>query len=50
MKEGYANIRIGMLLEVATTVGGLIAAFTVAYLSNHALDLIFALAFSSSCN
>jgi uncharacterized membrane protein YfcA len=36
------NLRLGMLLEVATTVGGLIAAFTVAYMSNHALNLIFA--------
>jgi uncharacterized membrane protein YfcA len=36
------NLRLGMLLEVATTAGGLIAAFTVAYLSNHVLNLIFA--------
>jgi hypothetical protein len=36
------NLRLGMLLEVATTIGGLIAAVTVAYLSNHALNLIFA--------
>jgi uncharacterized protein len=36
------NLRLGMLLEVATTVGGLIAAITVARLSNHTLNLIFA--------
>jgi len=36
------NLRLGMLLEVATTVGGLIAAITVAHLSNHTLNLIFA--------
>jgi uncharacterized membrane protein YfcA len=36
------NLRLGMLLEVATTIGGLIAAITVARLSNHALNLIFA--------
>jgi len=36
------NLRLGMLLEVATTVGGLSAAITVARLSNHTLDLIFA--------
>ena len=36
------NLRLGMLLEVATTVGGLLAAVTVAGLSNHTLDLIFA--------
>ena len=40
--RGLINLRLGMLLEVATTVGGLIAAFTVTYLSNHALNLIFA--------
>src|SRR3954466_8618359 len=36
------NLRLGMLLEVATTIGGLIAAITVASLSTHALNLIFA--------
>ncbi len=36
------NLRLGMLLEIATTIGGLIAAYTVASLSNHALNLIFA--------
>jgi uncharacterized protein len=40
--RGLINLKLGMLLEVATTVGGLIAAFTVVFLSNHALDLIFA--------
>jgi uncharacterized protein len=35
------NLRLGMLLEVATTIGGLISAFTVAYLSNRTLALIF---------
>jgi uncharacterized protein len=37
------NLRLGMLLEAATTVGGLIAAFTVAFLSDHTLALIFAI-------
>jgi uncharacterized membrane protein YfcA len=36
------NLRLGMLLEVATTAGGLIAAVTVARLSNHTLAAIFA--------
>jgi uncharacterized membrane protein YfcA len=40
--RGLINLRLGMLLEVATTIGGLIAAFTVAYLSEHALSVIFA--------
>lgn len=40
--HGLINLRLGMLLEIATTVGGLIAAITVASLSNHTLNLIFA--------
>jgi uncharacterized membrane protein YfcA len=36
------NLRLGMVLEVATTIGGLVAAFTVAFLSDRALALIFA--------
>jgi hypothetical protein len=40
--HGLINLRLGMLLEIATTVGGLLAAITVAHLSNHTLDLIFA--------
>jgi uncharacterized membrane protein YfcA len=36
------NLRLGMLLEVSTTAGGLIAALTVAYLSNRTLAVIFA--------
>ena len=40
--RGLINLRLGMLLEVATTVGGLIAARTVVFLSEHALNLIFA--------
>ncbi|HEY2432670.1 MAG TPA: sulfite exporter TauE/SafE family protein [Vicinamibacterales bacterium] len=37
------NLRLGMLLEIATTIGGLIAAMTVARLSSHTLNLIFAI-------
>jgi uncharacterized membrane protein YfcA len=40
--KNLINLRLGMLLEVATTIGGLIAAFTVAYLSDGTLNLIFA--------
>jgi uncharacterized membrane protein YfcA len=36
------NLKLGMLLEVATTVGGLVAALKVAQLSNHTLTIIFA--------
>src|SRR5262249_10879120 len=40
--HGLINLRLGMLLEIATTIRGLIAAITVAYLSNYSLNLIFA--------
>jgi uncharacterized membrane protein YfcA len=40
--QGLINLRLGMLLEVATTIGGLTAAITVARLSNQTLTLIFA--------
>src|SRR5204863_739330 len=40
--HGLINLRLGMLLEIATTIGGLLAAYTVAYLSNHTLNVIFA--------
>ena len=36
------NLRLGMLLEVASAVGGLAAGYTVARLSNHTLSLMFA--------
>ena len=38
--RGLINLRLGMLLEVATTIGGLIAAFTVVFLSIYSLSLI----------
>lgn len=41
--RGLINLRLGMLLEVATTIGGLIAAISVACLSNHTLNVIFAM-------
>jgi uncharacterized protein len=36
------NLRLGMLLEVASTVGGLVAGITVARLSDRALSVMFA--------
>jgi uncharacterized protein len=37
------NLRLGMLLEIASTVGGLMAGILVWYLSNAALSALFAL-------
>jgi uncharacterized membrane protein YfcA len=36
------NLRLGMLLEVASAVGGLVAGYTVERLSSHTLSLMFA--------
>jgi uncharacterized protein len=41
------NLRLGMLLEVASAVGGLLAGYTVQRLSNHTLSLIFAVVTSA---
>jgi hypothetical protein len=41
VKEGFSNIRIGMFLEIATTLGALLGAFVAAYVSVHAIAIIF---------
>jgi uncharacterized membrane protein YfcA len=41
VKEGYSNIRIGMLLEVATTLGALAGAFLTALLSPSVIAIVF---------
>jgi uncharacterized membrane protein YfcA len=41
VKEGFSNIRIGMFLEIATTVGALVGAFLAAFISTKALAIIF---------
>jgi hypothetical protein len=43
VKEGYTNIRVGMLLEVATTVGALLGAYLAGLVSPSAIAIIFAL-------
>jgi len=43
VREGYSNVRIAMLLEIATTTGGLFGAVLVALalIPTHALSIIF---------
>jgi len=41
LKEGYSNMRVGMFLEVATTVGALSGAFLAGYISTSAIAIIF---------
>lgn len=41
VREGYSNIRIGMLLEIATTIGALAGAVLAAHVSTHAIAILF---------
>ena len=43
VKEGYSNIRIGMLLEIATTLGAIAGAFLATRVSTHAIAIVFGL-------
>lgn len=41
VREGYSNIRVGMFLEIATTLGALLGAFLVARVSTPAIGVTF---------
>ncbi len=41
VKEGFSNIRIGMFLEIATTIGALFGAYLVARISTNFIAIIF---------
>jgi uncharacterized protein len=43
VKEGFTNMRVGMLLEVATTVGALVGAYAAGLVSTGALAVVFGL-------
>jgi uncharacterized membrane protein YfcA len=43
VKEGLSNIRMGMLLEIATTLGALVGASLAARISTAAIAIIFGL-------
>lgn len=43
VKEGFSNIRIGMFLEIATTIGALVGASLAARISTTAIAIIFGL-------
>ncbi|AXC10449.1 putative membrane protein [Acidisarcina polymorpha] len=44
VREGLSNIRIGMFLEVATTLGALLGAYLTAKVSSHWIAMIFGVA------
>lgn len=41
LKEGYSNIRVGMFLEVATTIGALVGAYIATRLHTSTISIIF---------
>jgi len=41
LREGYSNMRVGMFLEIATTIGALSGAFIAGYVSTSAIAVIF---------
>jgi uncharacterized protein len=43
LKDGFSNIRIGMFLEIATTLGALLGAFLAAKVSTSAIGAVFGL-------
>jgi hypothetical protein len=43
VREGFSNIRIGMFLEIATTIGAIVGAYLAGRVSTHALAVIFGL-------
>src|SRR5262249_12860265 len=43
VRKGYSNIRIGMLLEIGTTLGALFGAFLAAHVTTHAIAVVFGL-------
>jgi uncharacterized membrane protein YfcA len=43
IKQGYTNLRIGMFLEVATTIGALIGALIATFVSVKALTIVLAI-------
>jgi len=43
VREGYSNVRIGMFLEIATTLGALLGAFLATHVATRALGVTFGL-------
>ncbi|HSZ18051.1 MAG TPA: sulfite exporter TauE/SafE family protein [Terracidiphilus sp.] len=43
VREGYSNIRIGMFLEIATTIGAVVGAVLAAHVTTHAIAIVFGL-------
>lgn len=48
VREGFSNIRIGMFLEIATTIGALCGAYIAGLINANAIAIIFGLVLVSS--
>ena len=42
VKEGYTNLRVGMLLEIATTTGALLGAYVALWIAPNTIAILFA--------
>src|SRR5215469_5428049 len=43
VREGYSNIRIGMFLEIATTIGAIVGAIIATHITTNAIGIVFGL-------
>jgi uncharacterized protein len=43
VREGYSNIRVGMLLEIATTLGAIAGAILATHVTTHLIAIVFGL-------
>ena len=41
VREGYSNIRVGMLLEIATTLGAILGAILAVHVTTHVIAIVF---------
>ncbi len=41
VREGFSNVRIGMFLEIATTIGAIAGAWLAAFTSTHIIAIVF---------
>src|SRR6202049_332341 len=48
VREGFSNIRIGMFLEIATTLGALCGAFLALRISDNKISIVFGLVLIAS--
>jgi uncharacterized protein len=41
VREGYSNIRVGMLLEISTTIGAIVGAVLAVHVTTHVIAIVF---------